>query len=1106
MRRLGKKLWWLLLLVPVGLGLARLRFDAAPLHLLPGELPVVQALRLYQQHFADERELLITVRAPEPDAAEAAAQLLATSLRRETNLVGRVTWQPPWLEHPEEMGGLIAYLWLNQPPAELRRLADQLAPDHLAALLQSARDQLATSLSPLELGRLSYDPFGFTRLPQTGQGGGLPPFGAQEGFASADGTFRVLFVEARSSLPNYRATAEWLTKLKSVAFSCTALPDWPPRAVLGYTGAPAFLDETARGMERDLRGSASATVVLIALLFWWAHRDWRPLLWLLGMLALVVAGTLAAGGLLFHSLNAVSLGFAAILMGLAVDYGLVLYEESRAAPGLNAAQLRRLLASSIAWSAVTTAGAFALLNFGGLPGLCQLGSLVAIGILLAAVVMLYLFAPIIVSAPKPSSPHPVTEVHDDDPLLTPTLLRSLTLIVAVAAGAILAWKCPGLDHSTQSLQPRHSPAQLALNELQTELHQPADALWLLVRGADETAVADRLDALDARLAQMTQTGQIRSFLLPVALWPHPAWQRQNLPVAGRISAETSQLRAAARQAGFTPRAFDLAETILRAWQDSAAAPDVLWPTNSVARWMLKRATASAGSEWFAAGVVQPGPAQNTAALLTALAAPAEGVWLTGWSVLGEALLRQVEGRVIWLVGGMLVLLAGCLWLAFRCVAEVVLSFAALGLSLLVLLAIMGLAGWSWNLMNLMALPVLLGCGVDYTIHVQLALRRHQGRARAMRRVTGRAVFLCAATTVAGFGSNAASSNAGLASLGLVCGAGLATVYLTSVFLLPPWWQRLVWSREQKLQAPRPSLEAGEGPPSGPSSLYGTSLWRAGLALGRRVPRPVLYCLGSCVAEAYWLCCPQRRRVVRQNLLPVLDGDRRLATRMTRRLFRQFALKMVDLWRYESGLVEPDGLMEAEGWSTYDAARRRGRGVLLVTLHLGNWEIGGPLLARRGVELIVLTQPEPGRDLTALRSAARARWGIETIVVGEDPFAFVEIIQRLERGQTVALLLDRPQERGAATLELFGRPFRASLAAAELARASGCALVGVVIARQQETYRVEVLPEFGYDRRTLGNREARRALTQQILRAFEPKIRQYPDQWFHFVDIWPPASP
>jgi lauroyl/myristoyl acyltransferase len=138
----------------------------------------------------------------------------------------------------------------------------------------------------------------------------------------------------------------------------------------------------------------------------------------------------------------------------------------------------------------------------------------------------------------------------------------------------------------------------------------------------------------------------------------------------------------------------------------------------------------------------------------------------------------------------------------------------------------------------------------------------------------------------------------------------------------------------------------------------------------------------------------------------------------------------------------------------------------------------------------------------LRKASRAKWGIETLVVGSDGFAFVEIIKRLQAGEIVALLIDRPPTPSAVEVALFDRPFLASIAAAELARASGCALVGVTIVRAGAGYTAHVLPEITYERRALGSREARRELTQKIIRAFEPEIRQHLDQWYHFVPIWP----
>ena len=137
----------------------------------------------------------------------------------------------------------------------------------------------------------------------------------------------------------------------------------------------------------------------------------------------------------------------------------------------------------------------------------------------------------------------------------------------------------------------------------------------------------------------------------------------------------------------------------------------------------------------------------------------------------------------------------------------------------------------------------------------------------------------------------------------------------------------------------------------------------------------------------------------------------------------------------------------------------------------------------------------------MRQAARARWGIETLVVGQDAFAFIEIIKRLESGATVALLMDRPPAGSAVEVEMFGRPFQASIAAAELARASGCLLLPVILLRTKRGYAAQLFPEVTFTRAALGKREARQELTQQIMRAFEPAIRQHPDQWFHFVPVW-----
>lgn len=259
--------------------------------------------------------------------------------------------------------------------------------------------------------------------------------------------------------------------------------------------------------------------------------------------------------------------------------------------------------------------------------------------------------------------------------------------------------------------------------------------------------------------------------------------------------------------------------------------------------------------------------------------------------------------------------------------------------------------------------------------------------------------------------------------------------------------------------------------------------------------------GRVLANLYWLLAPRRRQVVIQNLLPAVNNDRVAATKKAKELIHGFAIKVVDLWRYEAGLPIENTFGHGTGWERFENALAQKRGVLLLTPHLGNWEFGGPWLTQKGITLQVITMAEPGRNFTQLRQASRARWNIETLVIGTDPFAFVEIIRRLEAGAVIALLIDRPLPTTSATVNLFGKPFAASTAAAELARASGCVLLPVYLPRRGDTYEAHVLPEISYERAALRDAAARQQLTQNIVTVFEPVIQQHVEQWYQFIPVW-----
>ncbi|MBC8002185.1 MAG: MMPL family transporter, partial [Opitutaceae bacterium] len=473
----------LLVAIPVILGLSRLRFDVEILNLLPAESTVVQGLKLYQQNFSNARELIVVIDSPDAAMSEDAARKLTDLVRADTRINSIVTWQPPWLEHPEQSAELIAALWLNQSTDAVQALTNRLAPEKLKLVLAETRDRLTTSFSAQDIGQLAYDPYALTKLPDSASSGAGGFGDGQRLFASDDGRFRLVFVQAREDLSSYKACVNWFETVQKTIAAWRERESIPAEVRLQFTGRPAFVAEIGGGMERDMTAPSLGTLAVIALLFYATHRRLLPLAWLLVLLIGILAITLALGGLFFGALNVVSLGFASILLGLAEDFGIVLYQESRSHPNLSAAQVRRMATPGIFWSAVTCSGAFLLLNLSGLPGLAQLGSLVAIGIIVAAVVMLVGYLPPLTRNRSQADPSPDalggTTGRKSSLAIPARGVWWLTALTLATAAVLLAARPPVLDRSPNALRPKNSQAFAAVEEIKIRMGTSTEPMWIM---------------------------------------------------------------------------------------------------------------------------------------------------------------------------------------------------------------------------------------------------------------------------------------------------------------------------------------------------------------------------------------------------------------------------------------------------------------------------------------------------------------------------------------------------------------------------------------------------------------------------------------------------
>lgn len=781
-----RRISWIALAVAgvvfVAAGLSRISFNIDILKLLPTHLPQVQGLSLFLKNFAQPRELIVTVEGADEAKVEACAEAIAARLAKaHADLVSRALARPPWEKDPTGLAELLAFMLLNQPPEKIAQLEARIAPDRTASTLQATLEKLNESVSPQEIALRSYDPYDFAEpLANSGVMSGAQ----QSEFASADGKFRVVYVESARAFKNYKETIAWLRAIRA------AIGELPQQhgCTIGFTGEPAFVADISGSTEWDMMSSGIVTLVVIALIFWLCYRRARPLFDLQAMLVLIFTVSLAIAGMFLDQLTVIGVGCAAIMIGLSVDYGYFVFQRSQQHRG-SVRELQRQCVQNIAWTSSTTAAVFFALNLSSLPGLSQLGNLVGIGVIVGALVMLGVFAPLTMRFHRAQAERPPSVV--ERVASSPRFLRygawAALAMVAVLLGALAVKGMPGVDFSARSLRPRVSEAYTVLDRLYARLTDDRDLLSLVVAGANETEVLERLREAEGSLQQAQDRGDLRSFRSALAIWPDPANQRTNLPKLAALATEAPRLKAGMQAAGFNDEAFALTEAVLKQWAAWSARAVPIWPENEASRWIFRRAAYRGESQTLAMGLVLP-VADRDEQVAAAVEGP--GVYLVSWTRLGAELKRVIPREFGIVIASLLGIVLLILAIAFRSARAVFLFTATSALVLACLAGAMSLLGMQWNFFDLAALLLLLGTGTDYSILLLLALRRNGGDAPAAQRELALVIVLCCSSAAAGFGTISWANNLGLASLGQTCALGLVIDAMISLFLLPPAWTLL----------------------------------------------------------------------------------------------------------------------------------------------------------------------------------------------------------------------------------------------------------------------------------------------------------------------------
>lgn len=284
--------------------------------------------------------------------------------------------------------------------------------------------------------------------------------------------------------------------------------------------------------------------------------------------------------------------------------------------------------------------------------------------------------------------------------------------------------------------------------------------------------------------------------------------------------------------------------------------------------------------------------------------------------------------------------------------------------------------------------------------------------------------------------------------------------------------------------------------------FESPFWRKVMFAGlRTIPESVQLATMPLWAGIFYSLVPSARRAVEANLRQVMGpSPATVAHARSFRLFVNYAQSIANMYTAYLG----EGLrVEArtDGREKILRFKDAGRGVILATGHLGYWSMGAFLLDEAGVGAPVMAMAEePNAATQELEERLRKRFTI--VYTTGSPFASLELVSRLGRGESVAMQIDR--HTGAAIeLDFFGRKAWFPLGPATLGRTTGAPIIPVFMVREGLRGFVARVEDPIIVARTRDRAADLRDATERLVRVYASYVRRYPEQWFNFHDFWAP---
>jgi KDO2-lipid IV(A) lauroyltransferase len=280
------------------------------------------------------------------------------------------------------------------------------------------------------------------------------------------------------------------------------------------------------------------------------------------------------------------------------------------------------------------------------------------------------------------------------------------------------------------------------------------------------------------------------------------------------------------------------------------------------------------------------------------------------------------------------------------------------------------------------------------------------------------------------------------------------------------------------------------------------LFEAGGRVSALLPPALRYGAAQLAGAASYAVLPGMRRQALQNYAGILHQPERSpeVRRLARAAVVGYSKLMADFLMLSR--LDRDGVMRMcdwNGWDNIQAALARGKGVVVVTPHFGNWDVAAAAAAARGLKVNAVTDHFGEDDLNARVTAARRRAGVNVVPLSVG--AGRAVLGALRRNEVVALVCDLAKDGRNVQVTVCGQQMMVPAGPAVLALRSGAPVVPILCRRQRDNrYLLEVQPEIEFQ--ASGNVDAdAAALAQAIMDRFEPELLRTPEQWYLFSPMW-----